>query len=83
MHKFKQLKVYERAIDLGYEVRKLLKVFPKEEMFALSSQFRRAIDSVALNIAEGAGNNSKKNFHDLLDIRFVPDMSAFVVSIFH
>ncbi len=62
MHKFKQLKVYDRAIDLGYEVRKMLKRFPKEEMFALNSQFRRAIDSVALNIAEGAGNNSKKEF---------------------
>lgn len=67
MHNFKKLKVYDKAIDLGCEVRKLIKKYPKEEMFALSQQFRRAVDSIALNIAEGSGNSSNKELSRFLD----------------
>lgn len=67
MHNFKKLKVYDKAIDLNCEVRKMLKGFPKEEMFALSQQFRRAVDSIALNVAEGSGNSSDKEFSRFLD----------------
>ena len=67
MHNFKKLKVYDKAIDLNCEVRKTLKGYPKEEMFALYQQFRRAVDSIALNIAEGSGNSSDKEFSRFLD----------------
>ncbi len=67
MHNFKKLKVYDKAIDLGCVVRKTLKTYPKEEMFALSQQYRRAVDSIALNIAEGSGNSSEKEFSKFLD----------------
>ena len=67
MHNFKKLKVYDKAIDLGCEVRKMLKKYPRDEMFALSQQFRRAVDSIALNIAEGSGNSSNKEFSRFLD----------------
>lgn len=40
--------------------------FPKEELFVITSQFRRAADSVVHNIAEGAGNNSRKEFGKFL-----------------
>ena len=51
--KFEDLNVYQKAIDFGEVVNDLTKKFPEQEKYALSSQFRRAADSVALNIAEG------------------------------
>ncbi len=66
MHKLKDLKVYHKALDLTKTVRKTTRAFPKDEIFVLSSQFRRAADSIALNIAEGAGNASKIEFRRFL-----------------
>ena len=51
--KFEDLQVYQKAIDFGEVVDVLVKDFPNHELYALSSQFRRAADSIALNIAEG------------------------------
>jgi len=67
MHKFAELKVYQKALLFTKLVRKTTKSFPKDDMFVLSSQFKRAADSIVLNIAEGAGNNSKKEFSRFLD----------------
>ena len=60
MHNFRKLVVYQKSIKFTSTARKVIKKFPKEEMFELSSQFRRAADSIALNIAEGAGNESTR-----------------------
>lgn len=62
MHQFKKLNVYQRALTLTRTVRQTTKKFPKDELFGLTSQFKRAVDSIVLNIAEGAGNTSKKEF---------------------
>ncbi|ARN77162.1 four helix bundle protein [Nonlabens spongiae] len=51
--KFEDLQVYHKAMDFAEIVDGLTKQFPKKELYALSSQFRRASDSIALNIAEG------------------------------
>lgn len=67
MHKFSELNVYQKALAFTKTVRKTTKSFPKDEMFVLSSQFKRAADSIVLNIAEGAGNSSKKEFSRFLD----------------
>ena len=56
--KFEELRVWEMAISLSAEVNVLIKTFPVEERFVLSSQFQRAADSVALNIAEGSTGQS-------------------------
>jgi len=50
---FEKLDVYTKSIDFGEHVQFQIKQFPKEVFYALSSQFRRAADSIALNIAEG------------------------------
>lgn len=60
MHNFRKLLVYQKSIKFASAARKVIRKFPKEEMFALSSQFRRAADSITLNIAEGSGNDSSK-----------------------
>ena len=67
MHKFKELDVYKKALTFTRVVRETTKRFPKDELYVLTSQFRRATDSIVLNIAEGAGNSSKKEFARFLD----------------
>jgi four helix bundle protein len=53
--KFEKLEIWELAIDFADTVHNLSWVFPKEEMFSLTSQFKkRAGDSISLNIAEGS-----------------------------
>ena len=67
MHNFRKLQVYQKALMLTKSVRKLTNDFPKRELFSLTSQFQRASDSIVLNIAEGAGNRSNKEFAKFLD----------------
>ena len=52
--KFEQLDIWKLAIEFADEVHLLTRGFPKEELFSLTSQFKRAADSVSLNIAEGS-----------------------------
>ena len=68
MAKFKELIVWQRAMDLVVLVYKKLEDFPKNEMYALSDQIRRCGVSIPSNIAEGTGRNSKKEFVQFLHI---------------
>ena len=52
--KFEKLIIWQKAMDLAEEIHELSKKFPKEEIYNLTSQIRRAADSIALNIAEGS-----------------------------
>ncbi len=52
-------------MEFGEIVNSLVKKFPKEERFELSSQFKRAADSIALNISEGSSGTDKQ-FHNYL-----------------
>lgn len=59
--------MYQKALDFGDYVFEQIKSFPKEETYWLSSQFIRAADAIALNIAEGS-SNTKLNFNRYLQI---------------
>jgi four helix bundle protein len=61
--KFEKLKVWRKAVDLAVDVHSITKLFPKEEMFILTSQIKRAADSVSLNIAEGSTGQSNAEFN--------------------
>ena len=52
--KFEKLIIWQKAMDFGEDINKLSYKFPKEEVYNLYSQIRRASDSIALNISEGS-----------------------------
>ncbi|MGQ9629709.1 MAG: four helix bundle protein [bacterium] len=56
---YESLEVWKRSVDLAVEVYKLTEAYPREELYGLTSQIRRAVVSVSSNIAEGVGRNSK------------------------
>ncbi|MCP4177775.1 MAG: four helix bundle protein [bacterium] len=58
---FEKLEVWQLARTLSKEIYEVTKIFPKSEMFGLTNQIRRAIISVASNIAEGSGRTSNKD----------------------
>jgi len=60
--RFEDLQVWRKAMDLGEQINDLTKNFPKEEIYILTSQIKRAADSVVLNIAEGSTGQSKAVF---------------------
>jgi four helix bundle protein len=68
MEDFKDLRVWEKAYDLTLNVYKKSREFPKEEMYGLTSQLRRAASSVGANIAEGCGRRSDPEMRRFLQI---------------
>ncbi|MDY7395255.1 four helix bundle protein [Aureibaculum sp. 2210JD6-5] len=60
--KFENLIIWEKAMDMGEEIFILTNEFPKDEMYNLTSQIRRAVDSIALNISEGSIGQTNPEF---------------------
>lgn len=65
---YRQLKVWQKAMDLTVEIYSLVNKFPRAENYALSDQMRRSVVSIPSNIAEGQGRNSDKEFVNFLSI---------------
>ena len=65
---YKDLIVWQRAIELSVAIYKLTAKFPREEIYGLTNQLRRAGLSVASNIAEGYGRFSTKEYKNFLSI---------------
>jgi four helix bundle protein len=58
---YRDLKVWQRSIDLTESIYRLTAVFPASEMYGLTSQMRRAAVSIPSNVAEGWGRRSRKD----------------------
>lgn len=68
MHNIKELKIWNKSIDLAMRIYEMTSRFPPEEKFGLISQMRRCSVSISSNIAEGAGRNTKGEFLQFLGI---------------
>jgi four helix bundle protein len=68
MQDYKKLKVWEYSHKLTVSIYKMTLLFPKEELFALTSQLRRATSSIPANIAEGCGRKTQIDFARFLNI---------------
>ncbi len=63
---YREIKVWQRAIEMVVDIYSCTRSFPKEEMFGLASQLRRAAVSIASNIAEGKGRRTDREFLQFL-----------------
>jgi four helix bundle protein len=72
-HNFRNLKIYQRSLDFAVDIYKISKRFPKDELYGLTGQIRRAATSISLNIAEGSGNTSEKEFRRFLEFALRSD----------
>jgi four helix bundle protein len=68
MKSFRDLEVWQQSMTLAKEVYRVTRTFPREEIFGLTSQMRRAAVSIPSNIAEGASRQSTKEFVQFLHV---------------
>jgi len=69
MRDYKKYDVWKKAHDLClFMYKDVIPLFPSDEKFALASQLKRATYSIPLNIVEGCGRNTEKDFCHFLDI---------------
>ncbi|MDE0013775.1 MAG: four helix bundle protein [Candidatus Poribacteria bacterium] len=68
MRNFRRLQVWERSHELTLRIYELTSLFPREEIYGLTSQTRRACASIPTNISEGCGRESPADFARFLQI---------------
>lgn len=67
-YRFERLVVWQKAMEFARHVYAVTRRFPRDEIYGLTSQFRRAATSVPLNIAEGSACRTRKEFQQFLYI---------------
>mgnify|MGYP003450571294 CR=1 FL=1 len=70
MRDYKKLEVWHKSYILGINIYSITKTFPKEEVYGLTSQMRRASISIPSNIAEGSRKSTDKDFKSFLHIAY-------------
>lgn len=70
MRDYKKMTVWEKSYTFGLLVYSATKPFPKEEIYGLTSQLRRAAISIPSNIAEGSRRSTEKDFKSFLYIAY-------------
>ena len=70
MRDYKKYTVWQKSHQFVLDIYKVTKLFPKEELFGLTSQMRRSSSSIPTNIVEGAGRKGDKDFCRFLYIAF-------------
>ncbi len=65
---FRKLIIWQKSMDIISDIYKMTKSFPKEEIFALTSQMRRAAVSIPSNIAEGTSRKTKNDYQHFMAI---------------
>ncbi|TRC92822.1 four helix bundle protein [Mesorhizobium sp. WSM4305] len=68
INSYKDLIVWQQAMDLAVATYSLTKTWPKEEMYGLTSQIRRSATSIPANIAEGYGRDNRGSYQQFLGI---------------
>ena len=68
MQNFKDLRVWSKAHGITLKIYQISKSFPKDELYSLTNQVRRAASSIPANIAEGCGKNTPSDFANFLNI---------------
>jgi four helix bundle protein len=68
MKNFKELKIWQKGLEIAVKSFKLVESFPKEERFGLSIQITKAEVSIPSNIAEGSSRSSEKDYNRFLEI---------------
>ena len=68
MRDFRKFEVWQMSHQLTLKIYSITKLFPKEELFGLTSQIRRSFASIGYNISEGSGRNSNKEFANFVNI---------------
>jgi four helix bundle protein len=74
--RFEKLTVWQSSRRLCGEIYSVTKNFPKEELFGLTNQLRRAVVSISANIAEGSGRNSDVDFAHFLELSYSSAMEV-------
>src|SRR5690606_15892641 len=66
-HNFRKLTIWKKGIELAKETYSITKIFPKSEIYSLTSQMQRAAVSISSNIAEGTAKSTDRNFIQFLE----------------
>lgn len=66
-HNYKNLKIWQKALNIAFDTSDILEIFPKKEQYNLNSQISRCSISIPSNIAEGS-SKTNRSFNHFLDI---------------